>query len=359
MDLVDRRVTRSSSPKTLTHLGKALRGLAAELSHGWADSSVVFLSVGLLACHDLDEEKMTAMYGTSPLQFVPLVHLSENMRVLLQLGYNDVHVQAKGRIVNQIGGLEKISIPGLGDIAAYLELANSSKLYQLPRYENFWHAERLANLTKLGPGLLGKPLASGGAGRGFFLHAQQGLTPRSLSILMQLSAVNERLKHETVQNAETAPEPDPHLLRLLHKLQHQLLSLPNWDDLDSREQKASVRHVYDCVRLAAVIYSNAVLLALPHHTGWHTALSHRLRDLIDLNDWRDDMTMYPVLPWVLTVGGIAAYRSQDRVFYEETLTELLQIMDSPSWKAVERTLGGFLWSRQACKHGAAMLWQGL
>ncbi|OQO07888.1 hypothetical protein B0A48_06680 [Cryoendolithus antarcticus] len=194
------------------------------------------------------------------------------------------------------------------------------------------------------------------AGRGFFLYAQPGLTAPMLSILIQFSAVNERLKHESVTETGTVLDSTQRVLRLRNKLQYQLLSLPTWDDLDSEKQKASTRHVYDCVRLAAVIYSNAVLLALPHHTGWHTSLALRLRDLIDIDDWRDDPSTHPVLLWILTVGGD---RSEDRTFYEDHLSELLRIMDSPSWKAVERTLEGFLWSREACKHGAAMLWQSL
>jgi hypothetical protein len=150
------------------------------------------------------------------------------------------------------------------------------------------------------------------------------------------------------------------LYKTQRALQHQLLSLPQWSSLDELELNCSGRFTYLVCKLTALIYSNAVLIALPANRGWHIRLSSRLKHLLEqtsCQSWRDDMSDF--LLWSLFVGGLAASRSPARDFFEESLRVLLARKGLTLWSDVEAILEDFMWSSPACRHGAAVLWQSL
>lgn len=150
------------------------------------------------------------------------------------------------------------------------------------------------------------------------------------------------------------------VLATRNALQYQLLLLPEWHDLDEDAQTHSDESLYKICRLTAIIYSNAVLFGLPPHRGWHTNLAMRLREESQIPDdtphrstGSDDLLL-----WVYFVGGMAAFRSPARLYFESALRDLLRRRRkrSRTWDMVEAVLGEFMWSRAACRHGASVLW---
>ena len=150
------------------------------------------------------------------------------------------------------------------------------------------------------------------------------------------------------------------LLNTRYAAHRDLLSLPSWKDLDEATKLCSHSARYETCRLTSILYSNAVLLGLPPHTGWHRNLVCRLRMLLELcsfNEWAESSA--ELLTWALFVGGIASYRTQDRNFFEHYLSDILVRSQTRFWPKVRHGLQEFIWSDSAYEHGAAVLWDSL
>ena len=117
--------------------------------------------------------------------------------------------------------------------------------------------------------------------------------------------------------------------------------------------------MYECCRITGVLYSNAVVFALPN-SGWHVAIVRTLREMLetsDLGNWAVDSTA--LLLWALFVGGIASYATEDRGFFEQSLRTCVVSNRLIEWSAVQALVRQFLWSNSACGSGAAALWDAL
>ena len=58
--------------------------------------------------------------------------------------------------------------------------------------------------------------------------------------------------------------------------QHRLVASPSWNELDDDARAKTSHQLYECTRLTAIIYSNAVVYAYPPHSGWHVKLVAQL-----------------------------------------------------------------------------------
>ena len=191
-------------------------------------------------------------------------------------------------------------------------------------------------------------------GSGFFTHVPGGLPQAAKSVLVEMCAIDRLLAE--ARNRRLTTSQFKILTDARNAAQHRLLSLPDWEHLEHGQRQECLLAVYECCRITAVLYSNAVIFPLPTNTGWHKRLIKSLRRLLETSnmmDWR--LNVSALLTWTLFVGGIASYRSPDRYFFENTLRDLMR-RERLKWPQVEATLSMFLWSKQACDVGAAVLW---
>lgn len=153
-------------------------------------------------------------------------------------------------------------------------------------------------------------------------------------------------------------DPDVQSTRTLRDtVGHAVISLPSWEELGEAEKCDCHSALYQICRLTVGLYLTAVMLARPPHSGWQTIYVERMRSLIEFSGfamWSVDVG--PVLLWVLCVGGIAAYRTKHRAFFEQTLRRELLSSTLRSWPEVRECLKGFMWTDGACEYGAAVLW---
>ena len=197
------------------------------------------------------------------------------------------------------------------------------------------------------------PIASC-SGSDFFTHVPGGLPQPAASVMVEMCAIDRLLAE--ARNRRLTTSQFKMLTDARNAAQYRLLSLPDWEQLEPNERQACLLAVYECCRITAVLYSNAVIFPLPTNTGWHERLIKSLRRLLETSnmmDWRLDVSA--LLTWTLFVGGIASYRSPDRYFFENTLRDVVH-QERVKWSQVEATLSMFLWSRQACDVGATVLW---
>ncbi|KAK5710115.1 hypothetical protein LTR17_019177 [Elasticomyces elasticus] len=357
-DLLDNRVSKSSSPEALAHKVCALRLIRTMLSSGTSSDRVhASFAVGLLATHELNDEMMKAMHESNPLPFDALMPPPRELRVLSQLGLMPSHAEAFRFLLG--GGMDARHVKNTGQFEtwALADLWYSSKDYTAPTCPNPWRVDVSHFSPDPGTNVPGVESAQG---RGFFAEVSFGLTARALAVLTRLAALNQKMAALASTKGPRHPTWSPHhhaFMVTLNALQHQLLSLPPWDSLEIQERCDSSQEVYECCRLTAVIYSNAALLALAPHTGWHTRLAHTLRLLLEKHEyssWSGQLSA--MLTWSLVVGALAAYRSHDREFFEVALRKQVKKMQLKSWVLLEEVLTNFIWSKKACQHGAAMLW---
>ena len=152
----------------------------------------------------------------------------------------------------------------------------------------------------------------------------------------------------------------PLLLAARNTSVHRLLSLPAREGFNESDGKRTDLITYEISRIACIMYSNAILLGLPPHNGWHRMFVERLRTLLELVDFKEwAESAWSLLTWACFVGGIASYRTPHRRFFESFLRNLLLRFALRTWRSVRERLEGFIWADGACEHGAAVLWDAM
>lgn len=137
---------------------------------------------------------------------------------------------------------------------------------------------------------------------------------------------------------------------------HRLLSLPSWDELPESEKCVSSRTTYELCRVTVLLYSSAVIYPLPAQSGWYLKRLASMRAVLadcvvrKIQPFHDQL-----LVWCLCVGGIAAFRTSQRYFFQNFLKETLHQLGLTSWPTVRKINRRFLWSDDACARGAAVL----
>jgi len=193
-------------------------------------------------------------------------------------------------------------------------------------------------------------------GRGFFVTLLSTSLPSPLINLMVDFAYLDRAmaRHRMTPLIGTRRRA---VLETHNALQHTLLSSSAWEPLDPPAKATSDPAIHSCCRLAALIYSNAVLFALPTHSAWNVGLTSKLRCLLDkytYGEW--PAGTLDMLIWVLFVGGLASTRPREQSFFKQTLRKALHRKGDPSWSAVQAILTDFIWSCEACGSYAWDIW---
>jgi hypothetical protein len=155
------------------------------------------------------------------------------------------------------------------------------------------------------------------------------------------------------------------LMEVRNSTAHDLLSLPNWDDLDGAEQLSTDQTVYEVSRIVCTIYSNAVFFSIFRHNGWRNRLTQRLRWLLSFVELHGSTTdsMIDLVFWSCFVAAIASYGTKHYAYFRGRLREILYPSDEVQtprfdWQESRRRLKQFMWSC-ACDHGARIVWSDL
>jgi hypothetical protein len=141
-------------------------------------------------------------------------------------------------------------------------------------------------------------------------------------------------------------------------IQHSLLLLPTFDELNLRPKEEGVekKNVYECCRLTALIYGVAVVYPVPNSHGVLQKLVTLLQTaLVVLNIESCGSDLDGVLLWMVALGGIAALDKPERVWFASQLGGLMRKQGIGDWGDAEDILESFLWLESACGQGGHML----
>nr|OQO20603.1 hypothetical protein B0A51_14327 [Rachicladosporium sp. CCFEE 5018] len=263
----------------------------------------------------------------------------------------EAHRVAISQLVNIKGGLSRIKTPGLAARLALIDLTAASTAGECPRFGRYWQHD-LSDLGMFWALTNPDPILEG---HGFILAAHGRMPSEALTLFKNLSVVDKLLSRHGSQWGQS--DEVSALIQVRNKLHYDLLCMPAWDNLPEEEKSLTHSAIYDISRITCTIYSNAVLLGLPPHTGWHEQLTSRLRllrSLFMLDSAIDEA--WPLLVWSAMVAGMAAYRSPHRQFFEHYLRDQLSLRQELDWRVVRNHVKTFIWSDLACEHGAAVLW---
>jgi hypothetical protein len=199
----------------------------------------------------------------------------------------------------------------------------------------------------------------GGTGRGFRERVPGGLPDSAVNAYTDLTVID----HVMDQCRQLQPREDEmrSIVAVRNRLHHTLLSVAPWEELDAIDQAIYDRASYECCRLTALLYSNAVLFPVPPHQDWPSKLIDQVVSCLTpplMAEWGRDASSF--LLWVLMLSGIASFQTVHRPFFEEALRQTLStrnyLLPKPAVRVAVRE---FLWAESACQSGFSNLWASL
>ncbi|KAL4743001.1 hypothetical protein BDV11DRAFT_166664 [Aspergillus similis] len=123
------------------------------------------------------------------------------------------------------------------------------------------------------------------------------------------------------------------------------------------------KYIYECFRLASLIYSVGVILPLPAQSTPLVSLAGFLHNVL-LPSFSDDTFHHfwnsphaqVVLLWILTLGGIAATHTPDRAWFVATLSRVAHTCRIVSYNHLRGYLARVAWYPVACDWPGMELW---
>ncbi|KAK3649660.1 hypothetical protein LTR56_006843 [Elasticomyces elasticus] len=347
-DLLHDQVSKSGSQQVIAHKTAAIGLLKRNLMHldrsDTLDAAV--LTVLALASNELDPLRL---HSLAQLPFEPHMPTASWVSVYGRLETVKTHSNALSLLVDSVGGLPNLTLPGLANMITFSDLLDASAQLRKPAFPCTWqlHDSVLCSYSVLGP------LARHTPGHGFFTKVPVGM-PASMSVLVRLATVD---RYMSERRGKLWDEDEAYqVISSRNAAQHALLSLPDLTDFGPRDVHGTQVLMYGICRLTAVIYSNAVILGLPPHSGWHTALVKRLRRLLEVCRISNPDEASDLLVWSVCVGGLAALGSPHRCFFETFLKDIVRTRKLLMWRDVQIILEDFIWSDAACRDGAGTMW---
>jgi hypothetical protein len=139
---------------------------------------------------------------------------------------------------------------------------------------------------------------------------------------------------------------------------HSILSLAAWACLTDNEREIFHHgNMYESARLAAIIYSNAVIFPIPIRSPGIQSAVLELRKILrvcDLAAWTKEAPGFVL--WLLLIGGLSSYRTQHWPFFVTALNEWIRTSTISSFDTSIRIVNGYIWSDEACLEGAVVMW---
>lgn len=346
-DQVNESLALSRQPEMLWHKAEAIRLLNASLPH--VDDSnldLVICTVMYLTGLDLDKRQSNYPLLIQGHPWPAMWPWVDGQKPPVR-----EHVDALQMLVRKRGGLEALQMPGLPLSIARSDLVNASLMLERPRFECYWALDEDA-ISAYQEIQLSAPQVPG-----YGLTSIAGILPFELFDVLVNIATTERLLRNHL-NVFSLNEKQLESARCI--AHHQVLSLPAWEATDGIYSEWADETVYECCRLTGILYSNAVILGLPPHIGWHVRLCAQIRSHLQDCDMEELSGDAPgLLIWILTVGCMAAFGSEHQEFFERELRSAVDREGLESRQSIEQVLEGFLWSAETCGDGANFVWETL
>jgi Fungal specific transcription factor domain len=137
---------------------------------------------------------------------------------------------------------------------------------------------------------------------------------------------------------------------------HKLLSLAEYGDPSCYAER-----VHEICRLAALIFSDMVLLPFPPESLVKPRLAKKLLGQLqalpeDIWSMESSYVASGFLSWAMILGGIAAFSTEMRDAFVELMRKRGILTKHGTWEEVNGSLGTFLWWDFVCREAGRTLW---
>lgn len=348
-DIARRQLDWYNSPNMIWHKMESIRHLR-EMIANLLDQ--VSIEVAIVAVLYLDYGEITTAtfedgtYNPFDPPLPPVIWMEDTWNRIIP---SEAHAEAIYCLVRLTEGLSALKLAGLAINLGRWDLRRASIHLAKPRFECSWPGWE----TLVYPRPNMQSSSTRAPGIGFETLIPNSLPKELVDSLLMVATVNEMmyddavvqtLGHRLLRDARSA-------------VHHRLLCVSTWDELQLDHRGNLDRVSYECCRLTAIMYSNAVLLGIPPQTGWLDRLIPRLKEVLESTDMPVQAKRCPLLfAWVLALGGIISLPLGDEAYFGRRLKPILHASGLRSWQAVKEALSCFLWSDRACGRGAAALW---
>lgn len=347
----DYMTSRQIRPQRLFHRGKTISLVNQALSHlDHADIEPVMLAISSLWRMNTDA---TIDRKEVLILFKPHVRNLSWVNLFGRLAGDTLHGQALAELVNRRGGLDGFTtLPSLHESLALADVIDSSSNGSSPRFPSIWNAEHY--LQALDPAM--QLLAGDTEGSAFTWNVPDGLPENLCATLQRLAAVDKML--DDFSRRTVSRSDDYCISELSSAVQHELLSIQPWSQLEPTERAGSSEAMYELCRLASIIYATAVIFPVSASDPWLEKLLRQLRHLLEtINVFEQGPERAPLLVWAIFVASMAAFWTKHRIFFTNLLRKTLHEFGLTSWDQVNMLLNDFLWRDSACQHGSTTLWK--
>lgn len=193
----------------------------------------------------------------------------------------------------------------------------------------------------------------GNLGQGFQDLMSFGINDKAASVLHDMAELSVIIDNHC-RGSKLIPDITV-LIDHRNTVQHTLMSLPDGAELEDGE--VSSRYLYDLIRYAAITYSAAVIFPLPPLTGIFRKLAVALQVILDESKIDPCWQLYPkTLLWILVLGGVAATRTPERIWYVRNLAAISSVLSFSHWEEVAEELENYLWLESVCDTAGRLLW---
>jgi hypothetical protein len=139
-------------------------------------------------------------------------------------------------------------------------------------------------------------------------------------------------------------------------VQHSLVSLKTKQELVDSNSVIG-EPLYECCRLAVIVYSFLIIFPLPPVEGPFEALTAQLQmDWIATGLDRPTKSRSRILLWILVMGAIAAIGLPERPWFLSQIRTLSRRMGIGDWEEIKHVLQSFLWLPSASDLDGQDLW---
>lgn len=273
-----------------------------------------------------------------------------------QAGHIESFVPAVRALVNRVGGLNQLKTPGLSKMIRMNGLIQASTNDHAPYFDNCWNTHRL--LAAQGPIWDILPSTEAPPGIGFQTLVPGGLPPVALAACMNLSTTDRLLSLQPPH--EVTVKEFQLLTSARASVQHQLLSLPTWSNLQPYETGQSSPFLYGCIRDTALLYCNAVVRpVLPGSKGVQEPLRRLRLGLESVDTAACGADCRAVMFWCLVMGSLGSCSTQHWWFFVARLKECLARFAISTIEEVIEIVSPFVWSDMACRRGLDVVWRAM
>jgi hypothetical protein len=118
------------------------------------------------------------------------------------------------------------------------------------------------------------------------------------------------------------------------------------------------RYIQESSRVAALLYANRVLRAMPNNAAMISHLLHHLMRCLQRTNLENRWGKYPeLLLWVMFLGGTATTTTADHIWFVTQVMTLAAALELRSWSDVKGVLERYLYPEHALEKLCVSFWE--